>query len=318
MRENMNYNDMLYNLRKFEYNLLEFNTKGFSTFEIDLILLEAKAYIEGTDFLKKEYDRRIKEFQAKYKNNEYIKNYENAYEQIKGFSIQKANSNQRTLKYMQPYLKENSYMPYNADVCDNENHHRFFIDYPEIYYYPSLRAHNISLSGAMSNVDDFKDLKIVPNLTSFYYAFCNDTEFIRDINIVFPKNLSFFITLGNIKVNTPFADYTRVIFNACAMCEVLSKLQDYVESERLNKVFITPPNHPIDLPQEIQACTPQEIKIFQIFYNTPQKTVTSVSKQLSLSSSRINDIIKKLCIMLSLPEENLSALRTYINDKKNK
>ena len=72
----------------------------------------------------------------------------------------------------------------------------------------------------------------------------------------------------------------------------------------------------IELPQELASCTDQERDIYRTFYQNPQFTVKAVSEGKSLSESRINDIINKICTKLEI-DENLTSLRTYINTRKN-
>ena len=299
-----NYNEILYNLRKFEYTLLEMNQKVFSTFELDLTMLKAKAYINGTDLISKEYNRRIEEFQKEYKKSESIKAYQEAYEQIKTYSIKKAKLNNRTLKYIQPYSEESCYSPYNAEVFNNEEQHRFFTDYPEIYYYPSLRADNVSLYENFQNKEDFKGITIVSNLTSFYYYFCNDRDFMCNVNIAFPTNLAFYITLGNIKTSEVFLDCTRLIFDACALCEVLSKLQDYVNTQRLNEIFNN--NIPTNL-RNNEHLTQTEREIYIKISKNPSITLKELGN-INTANTHIRHITQKLMG----EEKGIKALKAYI------
>ena len=312
----MNYNEMLYNLRNFEYSLIEMNTKDFSILEIDLILQKAKAYIHATEFLDKEYNRRINEFYEVYKKDEYTNNYQKAYEDIKSFSIKKAKLNNRTIKYVQAYSEENSYEPYNVDVYNNKNQHRYFTDYPQIYYYPSLKASYANLSGKLFDADDIKELKITSSLTTFYCAFRHDKDFMNDVDIILPKHLAFFITLGNIKASNIYTDSARFIFDACAMCEVLRKLQDYVENESSDKWLINPPSSPVELPKELQEAPKQEKDVYIKFYENPQSTVKDIADIMKISPSRLNDIINLICKNLKI-DNGIKSLRIYINSAKN-
>ena len=64
--------------------------------------------------------------------------------------------------------------------------------------------------------------------------------------------------------------------------------------------------------------TKQEQDVYKLFFENPSKKVKIVADEFSVSSTRINNIIKKICQKLNLKEENKEALEDHINIQKNK
>lgn len=259
----INYYEILSKLRDFEYKLLSVNQQEKSSWDLDVLLLQAKSLIFEHTILKEEFKKRQQAFYKNTQTTEYKERYTKWYEAIKKYMQNKTANTERVLTYYQPYTKERYFSPDNANV-EKDGEHRFFIDRPEYYYYPSILADKIALSGILPDVSGSNDLKICGSLTSFYYAidpqivklniipdnlviktktdYLNMQSEITEGSILIPKDLEFFITSGDIKCGV-FTDFFKLFFYANSICYVLRELQNYIQ-ECIYKNEYSPNNIP--------------------------------------------------------------------------
>lgn len=247
----INYYELLSKLREYEYKILSVNQQELTTWDIDILLLQAKAFIFGNEILKDEFKKKHKEFLGTTQTDSYKIRYRKAHEEIKKLAISRAKKQQRKLTYFGAYKKENFFSPFNAKVSASDDT-RFFIDIPEDYYYPSLLSDTAELTGIFPNKKDCNNLMITKSLESFYYHidkniaaiklfpidfaqpktkkdFINNQEKIEETLFIIPDDLEFFISSGDIKCDF-FTDFFKLCFFATSICYVLNYLQNHIQN----------------------------------------------------------------------------------------
>ncbi len=218
-----NYYEILLRLRQFEYKLLEINLKPTSTFDIDIMILDTKAYIFSVEILRQEFMNRVRSFHKIYVTQDYKDNYKETYENVKELVCQKVKKTDRTIEF---YIRDRM-KPYNVEIKNTQGACRLLNDYPEVYLFRSIAADKLECSGMLASEKDSKNVnfRIVPSLLSFYLAI--DCQLVRILEL--PNNIEFFIATANIKMQGLDFDSFMLYYYASSMCFVLSELQKFVE-----------------------------------------------------------------------------------------
>ena len=336
MAENINYYEILAKLREFEYKLLSVNVQETSSWDIDVLLLQAKAYIFENKLLKNEFKKRQNNFYKKIKNEKYISKYKSIYEKIKEFAQNKAKAKQRNLMYNDSKTIETFYGLYNAKVTNNKRTKvSCFIDVPENYYYPSLQADVIELVNFPSK-KCCNNLIITTNLLSFYYGIDVNLASIRLSEIDFtpskaknktiiekqkeveensfsiPKDLEFYIASGDIK-SSPFIDCFKLFFYASSMCYVLNELQKYIQNE-LYKNEYPSSDIPFDnIMNEIRYKNESLFCLIKYIREYPNVTIKRAAKDLGISDSCVSKYCQQITDKFNLKgTKGIATIRGFV------
>lgn len=289
-KEEINYYEILAKLRNYEYKILSINNQEISTWNIDILLLEIKAFIFSHEILKTAFKKRIQDFYNSTKSENYKQRYTYVYNKIKEIVTNKCKTKDRTIIYYEPYQPENCYEPFNAKVTNNTNDTKYFIDAQSEYYYPSLQADTIELTGIFPSEKAFNNFKITTSLESFYSTLDIQTAKIRiDENLFFiPKDLEFYISSGDIKCNG-FCESFKLFFYATSICYVLQKLQEHIQGCIYEDEFKNFKNPKI-INVENQELTQKEKEVM----NNINFTTKEIANKLSISETTVQTHIKNI------------------------
>lgn len=333
--EPINYYELLAKLKEFEYRLLGTNDKQTSCFDVDIIISNAKAYIFNNKELKEEFLKRQTQFYKSTQTIEYKNRYKKVYKEIKEHSKKQAQEKERTLNYVAPYSEESDFMPSNAIVKGKEIYHPF-IDRPEHYYFPSIRASYIRRSNMPLSDEDFTNLKILPSLESFYLGidltiaqirvyngtqpktkqeFINKQKEIEDTIILIPKDLEFYIASGDYKVNQLF-DSFKFCFYATSICYVLNELQKFVQS-KIYKTYYKNEDNP-DLNNDIKTLEYKNEALYKflcLVKKRPEMKIKEIATELGIVESTVSKYCQKICDKFSLTKtKGIETIRKFVKN----
>lgn len=283
-------------------NKLISEVKQANEINIDVVISDIKCFLNEDEFIRSKYTEKVEKYNSLRNTEEFQQDAHKLLNQIAKEHNINIDAITPILGAANKEMAETNLYFYNVDcyICFlSEDQQKFLNDINKpipllgrnLYIYEQV--YETFKNKNLKNIKEYKSSKIKNMrialqeviLNSYDYHFFDIESNLEQVQLLTQMKIACINMLANLRYNVKNS--------------YIEKRKELTNDEQL--------------PQNLDKCTSQEKEIYLIFCKNPHTTVAQVAQNKNISKTRVNNIIKKICNLLNLDNENLTTLRNFLN-----